>query len=178
LQNANAILEVAKHASIPLWAEAQLIAGEAMAYVGQYTEAQRLAYQARNKSGSDPEIYVGMITNPKAVYDDYRLIIGMAAQKYHDAYQASVDALEMLSQEQGDNLQWQVDIEAMQAHALWAIGDLEGAVTVASQCLRGSQQIESAIGPGRLNTLYIQMVQSGHGKQPKVREFGEMLLSS
>lgn len=176
-RNAEAMLEVSKRASHPVWAEAQLMAGMAIAYVGRYDEARRLAYTARQKHGPDSEIWVGAIINPKALYSDFDLITSLAVKNYHTAYQASVDAIALIDQEQPEVLHWRLNIEAMQAQALWGIGDLEGTIDAATHCLERAKLIDSTATANRLEQLYVVMLQSRYGKHPAIRRFGETILA-
>ena len=178
VQNADVLLSVSAKASHPLWAEAQLMAGAAYAYSGRYSEYQRLACTAKEKTGRDPEIWVGGIGNPPAIYADMALITNLAAGHYIDAYQASAEAVEMINRDYPDNAHWRLNVEAMQAQAMWQLGDIEGGAKTATRCLISARLIGNTAGEARLESLHTIMVQSKHARNKAVKDFSERLFAN
>ncbi|MBA2679799.1 MAG: helix-turn-helix transcriptional regulator, partial [Ktedonobacteraceae bacterium] len=154
VQNAHVLLDVSTKASHPLWAEAQLMAGAAYAYSGRYSDYQRLATTAKEKTGRDPSIWVGGIGNPPAIYADMALITSLATGRYIEAYEASVEAVEMINRDYPDNAHWRLNVEAMQAQALWELGDIEGGAKNATRCLISARLIGNTAGEARLESLH------------------------
>ncbi|MBA3823444.1 MAG: hypothetical protein H0X24_05975 [Ktedonobacterales bacterium] len=174
-KNAQALLEESRRASFPIWAEAQLVAGQALAHVGQYQQAQHIAHQAREaKPGLDPEMWIGEITNPKNVHPFFGVVAGVAAEKYLDAYHAAESVLTLIDTEQPDNLQWRVHVTAMQARALFGLNDVSGATTLAAESWRNSVAINSLVNQARIEKLYHEMRKKS-GKHAGVKSLGELI---
>jgi transcriptional regulator with XRE-family HTH domain len=177
VRNADILLEVSKKASFPLWAEAQLMAGAAYAYAGRYSETQRLTAEARARKGPDPEIWIGAIGNPPAIYADMALITSLAVGRYVEAYQHSVEAIDLINADYPDNTHWRLNVESMQAQALWGLRDTKDAAETAIKCLISSRVIGNAASEARLERLYTLMAQSKESKHPAVKTFGEHLFA-
>ncbi len=177
MRNADILLEVSKKASFPLWAEAQLMAGAAYAYTGKYSETQRLRATAQARKGPDPEMWIGGIGNPPAIYADMALITCLAVGHYADAYQHSVEAINLIEMDYPDNTHWRLNVESMQAQALWGLKDTKGAAETAMKCLISSRVIGNTASEARLERLYTQMAQSKESKHPAMKAFGEHLFA-
>jgi tetratricopeptide (TPR) repeat protein len=177
VRNADVLLEISKRASFPLWAEAQLMAGAAYAYVGRYAEYQRLESIARTKKGPDPETWIGGISNPPAIYADMALITSLGTGNYVTAHQHSVEAIDMITRDYPDSTHWRLNVEGMQAQALWGLKDVKGAAETAMKCLVGSRVIGNTASEARLERLYTVMSQSKESKHPAVKAFGEHLFA-
>ncbi len=177
VRNADILLEVSKKASFPLWAEAQLMAGAAYAYAGRYSETQQLTATAKARKGPDPEMWIGGITNPPAIYADMALITSLAVGKYGEAYQHSVETINLIEADYPDNTHWRLNVESMQAHSLWGLRDTKSAAETAMKCLISSRVIGNTASEARLERLYTMMAQSKEYKHPAVKAFGERLFA-
>lgn len=179
VKNGQAALIESKGASFPIWAEAQLIAAHALAHAGQFQEAQKIAYQARDaKRGADPDMWIGNIKNPAYVHELFDVSANLAAGKYYDSAQAAEKTIKFLDKQEPDNLQARIHIQWMQATALWEFGAIDDSIMIARNCLNSTQMIGSVINETRLDKLYQRMKRSPYAKRNDVRELGEQLMSS
>jgi len=128
-------------------------------YIGEFSQAQQIAYKARHAAKrSASELQIGHLTNPDSVHSQFDILAKLTARRYLEATNAAEDGLRNLDQEQPHHTRFRARLQIYQATALWELGDVNEAVTVARDSLLNPRLIGSVLNTTRIELNFRQLL--------------------